>query len=48
MVDLGKDDVRSRIFMDVFEEEVIKIEAENNYKIFSDRNKLKIYMKEGH
>lgn len=33
--------------MSVFREDVVRIELENNYKIFADRNKLRIFMKEG-
>ena len=47
LMELGKEDVRSKIFMTVFEEEIHRIEVENNYKIFSDRSKIRIYMKEG-
>ncbi len=47
MMELGREDLRSKIFMHVFEEEVSQIEVENNYRIFSDRNRLRIFMKEG-
>ena len=46
-MELGRDEIRSRIFVQVYREEINRIEVENNYRIFADRKKVLIYMKEG-
>lgn len=46
-MDLGTNEIHSKIFMTVYKEEVERMETENSYKIFSDRNKLRIFMKDG-
>lgn len=45
IMELKKYDLSSKMFMHLFNEEVIRIETDNNYKIFADRNKLRIFMK---